>query len=241
MIAYNPWPLGDLPIEYRRTELEEIRSLGYEWSDAREIVHLFETKIAQYAGSKFAVATDCASNAIFLCLKYRRACGYASIPNNTYISVPMQLIHAGLKIDFRFETWSGVYEIAPWNIIDSAARFTENMYEGNGKLQVLSFQIKKRLPIGRGGMILTDSEDAYRWLKLSSYDGRDLSTPYDDRSHVKQLGWHFYMTPEDAARGLLLFNKIALQSPDSMTWQNYPDLTQVPVIHEHVRSRDDAK
>ena len=37
------------------------------------------------------------------------------------------------------------------------------MYIGGDNFQTLSFQIKKRLPIGRGGMILTDDKK-YDWL-----------------------------------------------------------------------------
>ena len=103
-------------------------------------------------------------------------------------------------------------------------RFTKNMYIQGDALQVLSFQIKKRLPIGRGGAILTDSRVAYEWLKLATYDGRNLDTPYDQDDHVQSLGWHFYMTPEDAARGIWLMDRIPEDNPDMMDFQHYPDL-----------------
>jgi dTDP-4-amino-4,6-dideoxygalactose transaminase len=106
------------------------------------------------------------------------------------------------------------------------------MYVGNDALQILSFQIKKRLPIGKGGAILTDSPDAYKWLKLSSYDGRDLKTPYDSNSHVMQLGWHYYMTPEDAARGIILMDMLPSESEDSMSWSHYPDLSTMEIFKD---------
>jgi DegT/DnrJ/EryC1/StrS aminotransferase family len=184
--------------------------------------------LALYSGSKYAVSTDCASNAIFLSLKYKNITEKVSIPRNTYASVPMQLIHAGIEFEFRDESWSGLYEISPTGIYDSSARFTKGMYVGGeSTLQVLSFQIKKRLPIGKGGAILTDSLHAYEWLKLSSYDGRDLTTPYDSPDHIKQLGWHYYMTPEDAARGIILLSKLGDDLPDIMTHENYPDLSKM--------------
>jgi hypothetical protein len=34
----------------------------------------------------------------------------------------------------------------------------------------------------------------------------DLNTPYTDIDHVKMLGYHMYMTPEDA-RGIILMDK----------------------------------
>lgn len=71
---------------------------------------------------------------------------------------------------------------------------------------------------------MTDSEEAYKWLKLASYDGRNLRSPYDDSEHVQSLGWHFYMTPEDAARGIWLMDRTPDENPDTMDWTHYPDV-----------------
>ena len=43
---------------------------GYQVSDPWDVVQIFENKVAEYAGSKYAVAVDSCTNAIFLCLKY---------------------------------------------------------------------------------------------------------------------------------------------------------------------------
>ena len=229
---YNSWPIGKLPENFRRPEPALLKDLGYSWEDPRDIIDIFERKLADYAGSKFAVVVDCCSNGLFLCLKYRKAKGIAVIPSNTYVSVPMQILHAGLTPAFRKNCWSGLYEIDPFDIYDSAARFTKGMYVGGDALQVLSFQIKKRLPIGRGGAILTDSLEAYEWLKLASYDGRDLGTPYDSVSHVRSLGWHNYMTPEDAARGIILMDQIPEENSDTMSWEHYPNLRDYEYFKE---------
>lgn len=223
--SYNSWPLGNLPEAWQRPEPKLIAEQGYVWSDPRDIIDIFENKLARYAGAKYAVTTDSCSNALFLGLQYRNLTGEVEIPRQTYVSVPMQIMHAGMKPVFKHIEWSGLYELGQTGVFDSAARFTQNMYLGGDALQVLSFQIKKRLPIGRGGAILTDSEEAYRWLKLASYDGRDLKSPYDTPSHVSAIGWHYYMTPEDAARGILLFDQTANENLDTMTYLNYPDLT----------------
>jgi dTDP-4-amino-4,6-dideoxygalactose transaminase len=96
------------------------------------------------------------------------------------------------------------------------------MYQGG--FHVTSFQLKKRIPIGRGGMILTDDADAVNWLRRARYDGRDLSvSQWDDEPEI--MGWHYYMTPEDAARGILLMDQTPLNNPDTATWQNYADLS----------------
>ena len=73
-------------------------------------------------------------------------------------------------------------------------------------------------------MILCDKKEEYEWLKLASYDGRDLNTPYDSPGHVKMEGWHYYMTPEDAARGIILMDQTPRVNEDQGGWENYPDI-----------------
>jgi dTDP-4-amino-4,6-dideoxygalactose transaminase len=231
---YNSWPLGELPPEFRRPEPEQIRKLGVEWEDPRDIVTSFEQRLADFAGSRFAVTVDCDSNALFLCLRYREVRGEVEIPLRTYASVPMQIMHAGALPVFRDYEWRGIYELGATGIFDSATRYRRNMYLGVGVLQVLSFQIKKRLPIGRGGAILTDDEEAYRWLKLATYDGRDLTTPYTAPNHIQSIGWHYYMTPEDAARGILLMEMLGEGGEDAGGSANYPPLDIYPAL-QHIR------
>jgi len=228
--SYNSWPLGKLPKSWRRPEPDLIRKSGYLWEDPRDINDLFEEKLAQFAGSKFCVTTDCASNAMFLCLQLDQVRGRISIPRQTYISVLMQLIHSGCEVELRDEEWTGLYRLEGTRIIDGAGRFRPGMYEHPGALHILSFQIKKRLPIGRGGAILTDDYDAYEWLKLARYDGRDLSTEYTSINHIKMAGWHYYMTPEDAARGILLMDSLSEDYSDVTSYQNYPPLDQFEAV-----------
>ena len=42
---YNSWPLGKLPKEFQRPELEMLKENGYEWTDARDVIDIFERKI----------------------------------------------------------------------------------------------------------------------------------------------------------------------------------------------------
>jgi dTDP-4-amino-4,6-dideoxygalactose transaminase len=225
-ITYNSWPLGKLPLEWQRPEPARLKELGYHWDDPRDIVTMFEEKLAQYSGSKYAVVTDCCSHALFLSLKCLGAKGTITIPSRTYVSVPMQIVHAGCSVAFEDLDWTGIYQLKDLPIYDGAVRFTEGMYVGGDALQILSFQIKKRLPIGKGGCILTNSAEHYRWLKLASYDGRDLNTPYMSPEHVSQMGWHYYMTPEDAARGIILMDQLPAENPDTGGANNYFDLSQ---------------
>ena len=224
-MVYNPWPVGNLPPEFQRPEIELLRKAGVKFEDPREIIEIFEKRIAEYAGSKFAAVLDCASNGIFLSLKYLETPRIVTIPSKTYISVPMQILHAGHEVKLEEREWSGVYNLGGTAVFDGAGRFHPGMYLGEDAIQVLSFQIKKRLPIGRGGAVLTNDRKVYEWIKLASYDGRDLKTPYDSRQHVKNIGWHMYMTPEDASRGLLLMEKLGTKHYKDVTnSDSYPSL-----------------
>lgn len=227
-MKYNSFPLGQIPKELQRPEIEQLKKAGYKLKDARDAVEIFEGKVAKFTGAKYAIAVDCCSHGLFLCLKYYKLIKYSpkiTIPRQTYVSVPMQIIHAGFKVVFKHIKWHGIYRLEPANIWDAAVRWINGMYIP-GSLMVLSFQIKKRIPIGRGGMILTDNKFIYNKLKLMRYDGRDLTTPYDSENHIKCLGYHFYMTPEDAARGILLMDAIK-EEGDFGCYENYPNIEKM--------------
>lgn len=223
---YKAWPI-EFDFNWQRPEFAELRAAGYTWEDPYDVVRLFEQKVADFAGSKYAVAVDCCSHGIFLSLKYLNAQGEITIPNRTYVSVPMQVLHAGCWVKFEDIEWSGVYQLKPYPVWDGAVRWTKGMY--NGGFHVLSFQIKKRIPIGRGGMILTDDIDAYNWLKRACYDGRNIGVPHNVDT-IEQLGWHYYMTPEDAARGIMLMDKTSLVNLDSATHESYTPLQDLRIF-----------
>jgi dTDP-4-amino-4,6-dideoxygalactose transaminase len=224
------WPLGQVPEELQRTELALLKQAGYIWTDPYDVVSIFENKVAKFAGAKFGVAVDCCSHGLFLSLKYLKATGVITIPSRTYVSVPMQIQHAGCIPKLVDIKWSGRYRLHPYPVWDAAVRWQENMYTDG--LHVVSFQIKKRIPIGRGGMILTDDEEAANWLRKARHDGRDIAIPYavDDFSLT---GWHYYMTPEDAARGILLMDAIPGSYPDSGNHQTYVDLAKKSILNDN--------
>lgn len=230
---YNAYILGKVPIELQRPEIYKLKELGYEFDDAREIIDIFENKVAKFAGSKYAVTTDCCSHGLFLALKYIQLNGeldkwvHLTIPKKTYISVPMQIIHAGFTVEYEDVKWSGIYQLKPTRVWDGAVRWTKGMYVGNNALQVISFQFKKHIPIGKGGMILTDDYEAAKMLKLMSYDGRDLTLPYDHPEHIKTIGYHMYMTPEDAARGIMLMDSVPDVNDDANDYNNYLNVEEI--------------
>lgn len=201
------------------------------------VVHSLETLIAEWCGSKYAVAVESGTAAIFLSLMFRRSRGFSggkiSIPNHTYPSVPCSIIHAGWEVEFEDKDWDGEYELSPLNIWDSALRFRKGMYHGG--LQCLSFHIKKNLQIGRGGMILTDDRKAYEWLKKARFDGRNPVPLQED--NFTQLGWNVYMEPTNAARGIQLFQVLISKYPEGVpdlivAEQGYPDLSKFDVYKQ---------
>jgi hypothetical protein len=131
------------------------------------------------------------------------------------------------NIIFKDILWNGVYRLDPYPLWDFAGRWTKNMF--NGEFNILSFQLKKRIPIGRGGMILTNDRKAAEWLRKARYDGRNLRINYI-KNNYSFLGWHYYMTPEDAARGILLMDKTPSENKDLFSYKNYNDLSKFRIF-----------
>jgi dTDP-4-amino-4,6-dideoxygalactose transaminase len=191
-----------------------------------KIVQMFEEEVAQYTGSPFAVAVDSCTNALFLSCKYLNV-KEVTIPKKTYLSVPMSIIHSGGEVVFEDQKWSGIYQLKPYPIYDSAKRLTSNMYIP-GSFMCLSFHIKKQLPIGKGGMILTDNYKAVEWFKKARYEGRGEVNYKDDS--IDMLGWNMYMTPQQASHGLALMQNYPQHVDDLGENNGYRDLTEFPVF-----------
>lgn len=206
------------PKEIKEKEMYNLHPFG--------IVTAFESSIAQYTGSKYAVAVDSCTNALLLCCLYTFAKikrEWAEIPRRTYVGVAQSIKNAGGRILWRDEDWKGYYPLAPWNIIDSARFFQRGMYGGfKGELVCLSFHWTKGLKIGKAGIILTDDMDANIALRKMRYDGRsERIHPRDDKF---TRGYHCYLSPEVAARGLLLMQNPKDEYPDEEEY-SYGDLS----------------
>jgi dTDP-4-amino-4,6-dideoxygalactose transaminase len=195
-----------------------------------KIVRMFEEEISEYTGAPFAISVDSCTNALFLCCKFLEVKDVI-IPSKTYLSVPMSIINSGGEVIFdqSFETndWSGVYQLKPYPIYDSAKRFTSNMYIKNS-FMCLSFHIKKHLNIGKGGMILTDDENAAKWFKKARYEGRNEVNYKED--NIDSIGWNMYMTPQDAAHGLCLLQNYPEHNKDLGEKNGYRDLCNFEIF-----------
>ena len=213
---------------------DTLTNKGFKINDPWDIVDAFEGLVAEYAGSKYAVAVDSCTNAMFLCLKYLEATGSVTIPSQTYLSVPELILHAGCRPKFINMEWKGTYKLSPYPVVDSATRFTKNMYEKD-TYQCLSFHIRKNLPIAKGGMILTDDKEAADWLELASYEGRDRRVMHDEMPEPTICGWNMYMPPEQAARGIDIFLSLPDHIEDCGGSYKYKDISSYKMFSETIR------
>lgn len=185
----------------------------------QKIVEMFEENVAEYTGAKYAVSCDNCTNALRMCCDYH-VVDKVTIPAHTYLSVPQSIIQAGGSVSFEEIEWKGIYQLKPYPIYDAAKRLTSNMYLP-GTLMCLSFGIKKPLKIGKGGMILTDSLEAYEFLKKKRWSGRSENVRMD-QDQMEFMGYNSYITPEWAARGMMLLNVYPEHAEDQT--EGYPDL-----------------
>ena len=207
-------------------------------SSVYDVTKNFEQVLCDYTGSKYCVTVDNQSNALFLALMYENVKGLTiRIPSRTYPSVPCEIIHAGAKVEFEQvegTNLKGAYQLYPTKVWDSALRFTTNMYISNTHMCLSFTGPYKHLKLGKGGAILTDDYDAYKWFKRARYSGRNECSYHED--NFDMLGWNFYMMPELASRGLLLMNQF--YNIDGTPKHNedlelpYPDLSKFNIYKE---------
>jgi dTDP-4-amino-4,6-dideoxygalactose transaminase len=205
-----------------------------------KITEDFEKALSDYTGSPYVVSLDNMSNALFLSLYYEKNVSKTitseeiTIPSRTYPSVPCEIIHAGLKVEFepvQGKTIKGAYQLKGSNVWDSALRFTADMYIPNTHMCISFTGPYKHFKLSKGGAILTDDYQSYLWFKRARYSGRRESSYHDD--YFDMLGWNFYLMPELAARGLLLMNQFYNMDGTKKHNQDlelpYPDLSKFEI------------
>tara|TARA_R100000664_G_C2733741_1_gene123734 strand:+ start:682 stop:1272 length:591 start_codon:yes stop_codon:yes gene_type:complete len=192
-----------------------------------EVITKFEKEIAAFFGSPYAVAVDCCTHAIELCLRHQEVQHY-TVPKNTYISVPFLARKLNIDFEFRDEDWKDFYYLGGTNIIDAAVLWKKDSYIPN-TFMCVSFQFRKHLSLGRGGAILTDNAEAATVLKRMSYDGRLPDIPWRNQN-IDLMGYHYYMTPETAQRGLIKLREAINTPPRQWTVSDWPDLTQMEIF-----------
>ena len=186
----------------------------------------FERRIADFFGSPYAVAVDCCTHAIELCLRHEKI-KMITVPKRTYVSIPMLSSKLGIDMKWVNNNWVDYYYLTD-NIIDAAVMWKRGGYISNTYM-CLSFQFQKHLSLGRGGMILTDDENAKIELKKMSYDGREPNIPWR-RQDISSIGYHYYMTPEVAEMGLEKLPKAISSVPRKWNILDWPDLTNMELF-----------
>ena len=207
-----------------------------------DITDEFEQQLSNYTGAKYVVTVDNMSNGLFLALYYenhvkKSIAGKVSIPCRTYPSVPCEIIHAGLKVEWEEvegKTLTGAYQLKGSNVWDSALTFTADMYKPKTHMCISFTGPYKHFKLSKGGAILTDNHEAYLWFKRARYSGRRECSYHDD--NLDMLGWNFYMMPELAARGLLLmgqfYNMDGTKKHNEDLKLPYPDLSKFKIYNK---------
>jgi len=186
----------------------------------------FEERVAKFFGAPYAVAVDSCTHGVELCMRYTKAT-HMQVPKNTYLSIPMLAPKLGVSMSWKDENWTDYYYITE-NIIDAAVLWKADSYIP-GTFMSVSFQYRKHLSLGRGGIILLDSSDAVGILKKMSYDGRIPNMPWRDQN-IDCIGYHYYMTPETAQLGLDKLEQAINSKPVQWTIHDWPDLTQMDIF-----------
>jgi len=208
-----------------------------------KVTETFEQQLADYTGAKYAVTVDNMSNGLFLALYYENHVKNSiknktvTCPSRTYPSVPCEIIHAGLKIQWKpvsGETLTGAYQLEGSNVWDAALSFTADMFVPGSHMCVSFTGPYKHFKLSKGGAILTDDEEAYRWFKRARYSGRNECSYHEDEFDM--LGWNFYMMPELAARGVLLmgqfYNQDGTKKHNEDLTLPYPDLSKFKIYNQ---------
>ena len=191
-----------------------------------DVVTKFENKIAEFFGSSYAVAVDCCTHGVELCLRYTKA-KEINCPVRTYISIPFLSKKLNLKLQWDNNVWKDYYYVTP-DIIDAAVLWEKDSYISNTYMCV-SFQFQKHLSLGRGGIILTDDKQSAIDLKRLSYDGRHPDIPWREQD-IDMIGYHYYMNPEIAQIGLDKFDKAVDTPPREWKYEDWPDLTTMKIF-----------
>ena len=191
-----------------------------------KVVSDFENEIATWFGAPYGIAVDCCTHGIELCLRYTEAT-YIEVPKRTYLSVPFLAEKLGITLLWKDEDWKDYYNVYG-NVYDAAVLWKEDSYI-SGTFMCISFQFQKHLSLGRGGMILTDNQDAMWELKKMSYDGREPDIPWRDQN-VSTIGYHYYMAPEVAMLGSKKLPEAIKTKPRDWVLEDWPDLTQMDIF-----------
>ena len=193
-----------------------------------DVIKRFENEICEFFGAPYGVAVDCCTHVVELCLRYNND-QKIMVPKRTYISIPFLAKKLNIELEWQDIKWEDYYYLTD-NIIDAAVLWKKDGYI-NGTFMCISFQFKKHLNLGRGGIILTDNKKDAIELKKMSYDGRLPDIPWRDQD-ICSMGYHYYMTPETAERGIKKLPNAINTPPIKWNIKDWPDLSKMKVFNK---------
>jgi len=232
--------------------VKKVIEKGSFWAIGTEIEE-FEKKIADYIGTKYAVAFNSGTSALHvLLLSYSLKGSEIIVPSFTFISTVNSVLLAGATPIFaETESETGGLDIEDVKqkitpktkaiialhyagfpsrdieklrtlcdqqnllLIEDAAEsigasINEKKIGSFGDSSILSFCQNKVLPIGEGGMILTNSREIYERSKLFRSHGRVENDYFsgDSKNEYIQLGYNFRLPTILASLGISQFKKL---------------------------------
>jgi dTDP-4-amino-4,6-dideoxygalactose transaminase len=191
-------------------------------------ISAFEKNLAGFTGAPYAVATDCCTHAIEMCMRHDAVKKVKSFTCHTYLSVPMTLVKLGIKFKYNNDHWLGEYNFRGTRIWDSARLLHPKMYRAD-QLQCLSFGNGKPLDNKRGGAILCGTLEEYYAFKQMSYDGRDVR--YEKWIDQKEfnIGYHYNMPIEHAIECNKLLEEYKKKESHLPRIVKYPDCSKIKI------------
>lgn len=199
-----------------------------------EKIKEFEYEIAKFFGAPFAVAVDCCTHGIELCLRMKKV-EKIKVPKRTYLSVPMLSNKLNINMEWTDQVWQDYYYLTD-DVVDAAVLWRQDSYIPNTYMNV-SFQFRKHLSLGRGGAILLDKKEDFDTLKKMSYDGRNPDEAWSVQN-IKTMGYHYYMTPETAELGLKKLPEAIKRKSKQWIYTDWPDLTKMDFFKKEFTTKE---
>lgn len=232
-----------MKIPFLRTTLdeEEKQAIGEVidsgWVVMGKKTEEFEQKFAEYVGAKYAVFVDSGTAALDLAVKFWKnefpLVKKVSVPSLTFTSTAEVVVNNGLypvfedvnKDDFCIKEISkdsdfGIPVHLTGNrssvgslIYDSAHRIEKDDVKDSTALWCYSLYATKNITTIQGGMIATNRQDAYMYLKKARDHGLNLGTKERYQGRYKQydvefVGWRAKADDVKAAIGIEQLKKL---------------------------------
>jgi perosamine synthetase len=175
------------------TEIEAFsKVLNSNWWDKGPIVEQFEKEFAALVGAKYAVATNSCTMALEIAVQIAELPEEVTVSPFTFISSAACILRAGKKVKFvdideytKCAKKADIQVLYAGNEVEGGYIYDMAHFGGGthkGLISCWSFQARKNIPCGDGGMLTTNNEALYKRAKAISWYGVEKST------HERSLG-----------------------------------------------------